>query len=94
MPFEKGHAKTGGRGQGVANKDTVIRRTLLHDFLNDHWIPFVKDIYPQLSPKEQADFIRAILPYLFPRMQAIEVTDRRESVQTALDTLRKAMGEE
>lgn len=93
MPFDKGHTKKGGRTRGTPNADTALRRTLLSDFMAERWEPFLRDAYPQLSPKEQADFIRAVLPYLFPRMASVEVSDRRESAQTALEAIRRAMGE-
>jgi len=77
MPkFEKGQSgNPQGRPKGSQNKATRQAREALADFTNGK-LQELETIWTDLSPKDKADFLSKVLPYIAPKLsaQAVELT--------------------
>jgi|SRR6185312_828671 len=76
-PFEKGHAKLGGRAKGTPNKRTQA----LQEILEANELEIVPRLCAiinggHLEPKDQAWVLLELMQYLYPKRRAIEVDDK------------------
>jgi hypothetical protein len=63
--------KTGGRKEGTPNKATIEMRSILKTALSEQ-IKELPKLIEGLSPKEKADIIIKLLPYIVPKLNPIE----------------------
>ena len=62
--------KTGGRVKGTPNKLTKEIRIVLKNLMAKE-IENLSDILEQLEPRERADLIMKIMPYVLPKVRDI-----------------------
>lgn len=73
MGRSQGTAKTGGRKKGTPNK----RSLEIFDSLNKlghNPIDELFSLIPQLQPKDQAQVLLGLLPYLYPKRRSVDLT--------------------
>ncbi|RKD92521.1 hypothetical protein [Mangrovibacterium diazotrophicum] len=58
--------KTGGRTKGTPNKLTGSLKEMIHQAITDE-IETLPELLIKLEPKEKADFIIKLMPYVLPR---------------------------
>lgn len=72
MKFEKGHAKTGGRQSGTANKATAELRQQLQQLvqtaLND-----LPAVLATMDPVERVRLMAQLLPYVMPKLSNMDI---------------------
>ena len=88
MEKEKG-IKTGGRVKGTPNKTTAAQRELLSAFMQEEFPMFVK-MYRSLEPEDKVKTYVQLLPYVTPKMQAVQVdleARQADSIDTELRRL-------
>jgi hypothetical protein len=77
MPRPKGLPKTGGRQPGSVNKKTAYARQILEEHGVDPVEQLAKAMKDENVPLEvRVDCAKALLPYVYPRLAAVEVTGR------------------
>lgn len=77
MPRPKGLPKTGGRQPGSVNKKTAYARQILDTYGVDPVEQLAKAMKDENVPLEvRVDCAKALLPYVYPRLAAVEVTGR------------------
>jgi|ETNmetMinimDraft_25_1059894.scaffolds.fasta_scaffold360659_1 hypothetical protein len=72
MPFKEGHKLSGNR-KGIGNKNTADLKTAIANFTLGKF-ETINTLYEELSPKEKADFLTKLLPYILSRLASIEAT--------------------
>lgn len=88
MPFEPGHKKIGGRPKGGKNLKKVILREVIETALLGKSIPeyIMEKINtdPRLKsdPRLEIDILMDLMPYCYPKVQAVEITLGEESGTT------------
>lgn len=63
--------KTGGRVQGTPNRLTKEARTLLKNVLFKE-LEQIPDYLDKLEPKDKIEVIIKLLPYVLPKVEAVE----------------------
>lgn len=86
--FEKGHKKIGGRTNGTPNKCTARQNQLITDFLSSHFGEFENEIWPSLEAKDKKDTIIAMLNYVYPKLQSVDVNAQVQKNESALEAMR------
>lgn len=76
MSRPTGLPKTGGRKRGTKNLKTLVLRESLNRVGFDI-IQELHDIYPELDTQMKAKVLLSFLPYLFPKPEAIHVSQLR-----------------
>mgnify|MGYP006872994575 CR=1 FL=1 len=73
MPRQKndGRGRLGGRVKGVPNKRNAALKEWLSALLNDNR-DLIEADFKQLSPADRVRFVASILPYVVPKLQAVE----------------------
>jgi hypothetical protein len=73
MPFEQGQQKTGGRRSGTPNRRTNVLSDIL-DELNIDLPTRIFEILPTLTPEKQIDVLLQLMPFMYPKRKAVEIT--------------------
>lgn len=71
MPFKEGKAKTGGRKKGTPNKFTQTTREMISEIVEGQLETLMNEIN-ELDPKERADFVVKLLPYVVPKLNSVD----------------------
>lgn len=74
MPFEKGRTKTGGRAKGTPNAVTASVQGGIAEIVNGNLDRLRADL-EAMTPKERADVIAKLLPYVVPRRMEAKITE-------------------
>lgn len=74
MPFEKGHAKTGGRKKGTPNAVTASVQRGIAEIVNGNLDTLREDL-KAMKPKDRVDAIAKLLPYVVPRKIEADITE-------------------
>lgn len=82
MPFTKGQKKTGGRKKGTQNKTTNDLKKLLNELVD---IEAIKNDLEDITPSERLNFISKILPYLLPKISAVQLDVTEQTEQKVAD---------
>lgn len=86
----KGHPKWGGRKKGTPNK--IVSSQILCEKLKAVGLEPISGLaalMPELSPYEQAQVLLGIMPYLFPKKKALEVSDQDRELLEQLEVLKQ-----
>lgn len=78
MAFEEGHKKVGGRTKGVPNKTTIELRILLRDLINEEFQSLPETLDQIQDPVKRLKILTKLMPYVFPKMQTIDLVDAKE----------------
>ena len=79
-PFEKGHAKMGGREKGTHDKRTMLVRDILeHNGIN--LIDEITRLIPLLDIKDQVAALTALVPYVYPKLTSTEIKSEGQGFQ-------------
>jgi len=70
-PKNDGKGRLGGRAKGTPNKTTAEVKTWLSKLLHGYRKTIEEDFY-SLTPQERLRFVASVLPYLVPKLQAVE----------------------
>ncbi len=72
-----GYPKTGGRLPGTPNKRTVYARQIIEEHGADPVEMLAKTMNDEKVPLDlRTDCAKALLPYVYPKLSAVEVTGR------------------
>jgi len=72
-----GYPRTGGRLPGTPNKRTVHARQILEEHGADPVVMLAKTMSDEKVPLDlRTDCAKALLPYVYPKLSAVEVTGR------------------
>lgn len=63
--------KTGGRRKGTSNKLTGTTKEMISQFIENE-IQQLPTLLNQMEPKEKAEYIIKLLPYILPKMAPME----------------------
>lgn len=74
MPFEKGHAKTGGRKKGTPNAVTARVQKGIAEIVNENLETLREDL-KAMNPKNRVEAIAKLLPYVVPRKIEADITE-------------------
>ena len=75
----KGLPKTGGRQKGSLNKSTGAIRAVLAEQIEEH-LRNIGSLIAQIEdPRDRVAAIASVLPYIAPKMQAIDITAKQET---------------
>lgn len=80
MPFKKGN-KLGGRTKGAVNRykyNRDVKANILE--LVENNLPLVQEKMNELEPRDWLRFYADLLPYVLPKMKAIEIHDTSEKI--------------
>jgi hypothetical protein len=78
MPFQPGRTKTGGRTEGTPNKATNDLLNKCQEAGIDPWKEILSIAADRGHP-DRFNALKEILPYLYPKRKAIEVTQDNPS---------------
>lgn len=78
MAFEDGHLKVGGRVKGVPNKNTIELRQLLREALSIELQNLPEYLSEVKSSEKRLELIIKLMPYVFPKMQTIDLVEAKE----------------
>jgi hypothetical protein len=83
-----GYPKTGGRLPGTPNKRTVYARQIIEEHGADPVEMLAKTMNDEKVPLDlRTDCAKALLPYVYPKLSAVEVTGRDgDAVQVEHDS--------
>ena len=96
MPFEKGKSgNPAGRPKGKKNKVTNDVKKWLLDLFNTHSKTLETDL-KDMSPKERWEIIAKILPFIVPKIQAMNAkvdlnTLTEEQLTTIVESIKKEL---
>ena len=81
--------KTGGRKKGTPNRVSGDMKAILAGFVSEYYNSgeFEKDFKAMLDPKDRLDIFTKILPYIMPKMQAVQADINAGTKITIEDTL-------
>lgn len=71
--------KTGGRQKGTSNKLTGTTRELISQIVT-HELKKLPELLEQMEPKEKADCIFKLLPYVSPKMISLEEPQKEKQL--------------
>lgn len=74
--------KTGGRKKGVPNKTTEELRSMVQNFLEQHWETLHSD-FEKLQPSQRVMFLEKLLTHVLPK----PLTDLSQLSENDLDIL-------
>lgn len=75
MARPTGLAKTGGRKAGTPNKRSIDLQERIEELLNgDDLAGAIFSRIKKLSNERQVEFLISLMPYVYPKRKAIEVT--------------------
>jgi hypothetical protein len=80
MPFEKGREKTGGREAGTANKSIRELRQQLQAIIQIS-LDELPETLRDMDPADRARFLTALLPYVMPKLNSIELRAEQQEDQ-------------
>lgn len=63
--------KTGGRQKGTSNKLTGTVKEMITQFVTNE-VQHMPTLLNKLEPKEKADFIIKLLPYILPKIAPVD----------------------
>lgn len=63
--------KTGGRKRGTSNKLTGTVKEMISQFVTNE-VQHLPSLLEQLEPKEKAEYIIKLLPYIIPKIAPID----------------------
>ncbi len=86
MPFKEGKAKTGGRKKGTPNKITQTTREMISDIVDGQLQTLMNEIN-ELEPKERADFVVKLLPYVIPKLNSTDPQEKISSEKSFLQEI-------
>lgn len=74
--------KTGGRKKGTSNRLSGTVKEMITQFVTDE-LQHLPTLLNKLEPKEKAEYIIKLLPYIAPKIAPVELTkeqDRKRSI--------------
>ena len=74
MAFQNGHQKVEGRKKGVSNKLTSEVRSLPKCVVHNELLN-IEDLLDRLEPKERAQELIKLLPFILPKIDSINMRD-------------------
>lgn len=81
--------KTGGRQKGTSNKLTGTIKEMITQFVENE-IKHLPGLLNQIEPKEKADLILKLLPYIIPKIAPVDAP-KEISPQEKWKTLKQMM---
>lgn len=69
--------KTGGRQKGTSNKLTGTVKEMVSQFVSNE-MQHLPTLLNQLEPKEKAEYIIKLLPYILPKIAPVEAPKEKE----------------
>lgn len=92
MAFQKGHPKYGGIKKGTVRTERQLVREIVEAAYEGKPIPERLAEIAKKSPQKEIDILLALMPYCYPKLQAIDLTgileakmDTTEGLQAAVD---------
>lgn len=78
MAFKEGHNKVGGRAKGVPNKNTIELRLILREVLEEEIKNLPTYLHAITDHKAKLELLIKLMPFVFPKMQSIDMVDAKE----------------
>jgi len=75
--------KTGGRQKGTSNKLTGTIKEMVTQFVTNE-MQHLPSLLNQLEPKEKAEYIIKLLPYVLPKIVPVEAPKEKNSQERSL----------
>lgn len=76
--------KTGGRQKGTSNKLTGTVKEMITQFVTDE-LQHLPTLLNKLEPKEKAEYIIKLLPYIAPKIAPVEAPKEQDRKRLIYD---------
>lgn len=82
MSFKKGHPKYGGKKKGFVSSQKQIVRDVIEKALGKTIPARIIELFETADPEVELKTLLDLMPYCYPKLQAIEMTPDQEQRDT------------